>query len=68
MFHLLVSLICVWLAWNVHRVETQRRVVRWVAEAGGIVRYDYELDGKGQFVPDAEPPGPDWLRDRIGVD
>ena len=37
------------LAWKVHRVRTQQDVVRWVTDAGGNIRYDYEFDANGTF-------------------
>ena len=49
-------------------MNSQRHVIEWVKEAGGQCRYDYESSSTGAFIQNAEPPGPDWLRDRIGVD
>ncbi len=34
---------------------------------GGSVEYDYEYDD-GNKVPNAEPPGPQWLRNLLGLD
>ena len=55
--------ICLWLGWFVNRVNQQRQTVQWVTELGGFVRYDYENP-----LRIAELPGPDWLRNLIGID
>lgn len=65
----MLTLFCVWLGWKAQRARTQREVVAWVHEMGGSVYYDYEIDGKnGTFVSNPQPPGPDWLRELLGVE
>ena len=35
---------------------------------GGSVECDYERDDDGRPLANAEPPGPKWLRNRLGID
>ena len=67
-FFVLVTVLCVWFGWQVHRAKQQREAVKWVRESGGSVRYDYECDEDCSLLPDAEPPVPKWLYDTLGVD
>jgi len=60
-FLLLLTVGCVWLGWKVNKANKQRAAVAWVQKTGGQVWYNHQLDG-------ADPPGPNWLRDRIGID
>ncbi len=76
-----VTVVCVLLASKVRQAEKQRKVVAWVLESGGGVVYDFERnfadqDGhpighylqNGDWVSHAEPPGPTWLREMVGMD
>ena len=75
---LVMTVVCLWLGYISNEARKQRNAVAWVEEMGGHVEYDYEplnpidvkiQDGKVYFyeiVP--EPPGPDWLREWIGID
>lgn len=36
--------------------------------AGFIVQYSYEIDADGRSIPNAMPPGPAWLRKRLGIE
>ena len=58
-FLVLLTVACVWLGWLANRANNQRRTVQWATELGGYVSYDY------QYHP--EPPGPEWLRNLIGI-
>jgi Leucine-rich repeat (LRR) protein len=60
-----VTLLCIMLAFKVRKVERQKEAVAWVEEMGGQVEYDSAFDFAGHR---AELPGPKWLRDMIGVD
>ena len=62
-----VTVACLWLGWNV-RVSQQREAVEWVTARGGTIRYDFEIDGNGRFIGNNKQPGPDWIRNRIGID
>ena len=53
------------LGWKVERARKQREAVAWVHEMGGSVQYDYEIDDDEWWAPDAEPPGPQWLRKQL---
>ena len=75
-FLLAITIFCVWLGIQVNRVRRQESAVAWVEEAGGRVAYGYQRDKKGDWtghwdkggnwVWDAEPHGPKWLRELIG--
>ncbi len=67
-FLIVLTILCVWLGWYLHRVEQQRAAVRWVRENGGAVRYDYEFDSDDKFIDASQPPVPKWLVDMLGVD
>jgi hypothetical protein len=53
------------LGWRVNRAHTQREVVAAIRQSGGGVRYDYEFNGD-EFLVDAKPWAPAWLRRLIG--
>ena len=66
---LVLTVFGIWLGLLVHRVNKQKEAVQWVKDHGGWVRYDYEWEReKKSPIEDAEPPGPDWLRELIGID
>ncbi len=70
-FLVLVTLFCVLMAWLgtfVYRVNKQREAVQWVRDWGGKVYYDFEWDIEGSRITGSQPPGPDWLRELIGID
>lgn len=50
------------------RARDQRLAVETVLESGGRVGYDYQIDSDGTEIRDAQPPGPNWLRELIGPD
>ncbi|QDV38837.1 leucine-rich repeat domain-containing protein [Tautonia plasticadhaerens] len=70
------------LGWVVHSARVQREAVEAIRRAGGSVQYDWQVEAEraalkngmggmgGGFLvlPDAEPPWPRWLVDRLGVD
>ena len=71
-FLVLVTLFCVLMAFLsalVYRVNKQREAVQWVQDHGGSVYYDFEWNEKELWLAsDRRPPGPDWLRELIGID
>ena len=68
-FVVVLTVFCVWLGLLVYRVNKQREVIQWVKDHRGTVRYDFEWDEEKQSsILDPEPPGPDWLRELIGID
>ena len=68
MFVVVLTVFCVWLGLLVHRVNKQKEAVQWVKDQGGAVFYDFEWNVEGGQIDDPQPPGPDWLRELIGVD
>jgi hypothetical protein len=65
-----ITLLCIGLAWWVHRVKRQVAAVKGIRDNGGWVYYDYEQwDGKkGKPAAYAESWVPKWLLARLGVD
>jgi hypothetical protein len=73
---LVTAAVAVWLGVQVNRATNQRRAVSMVKERGGTVRYAHQsrtqpvrltdFYSSSTFDPDAPPPGPDWLRQRLG--
>ena len=51
-----------------HNARKQRAAVAWVKENGGKVGYDYNHSTNGAMYQQNPPPGPDWLREWIGID
>jgi hypothetical protein len=62
------SIACSWFAVRMNVAKRQRAAVEAIEKGGGYVIYDYEYDGEGYARKGAKPPGPAWLRDRLGVD
>ena len=48
--------------WITVRAQRQKAAVDAILNDGGAVVYDYQIDAAGGVIPDAKPPGPDWLR------
>ena len=67
-FVVVLTVFCVWLGALVFRVNKQKEAVQWVRDHGGRVLYDFQWDGILAPDPFAPDPGPNWLRDLIGVD
>ena len=61
------TILCIWLGVKVQHVNEQKRAVELVKKHGGVVLYDYNCNG-WTLKEDADPPGPNWLVDMIGVD
>ncbi len=68
---LLLAMLAVGLifAW-VHRGRDQRAAVKqmFASNPGAALLYDYEVAQDGMLQQPGEPPGPAWLRERLGVD
>ncbi len=70
---MLMTILCVWLGFKVHRAERQKAAIAWVESVGGAVSYDYEFDEvgvlfghcdqSGEWVSDSTLPRPRWLRE-----
>ena len=67
---LAVTLFCIWLGVTANRANRRRQAVETLRKSKIEVLYDYEADENGYRIPQPSPspPGPDWLRDVIGVD
>jgi hypothetical protein len=66
-FLVAVTLIAVGLGWFFSSVENERRAAEAIRAAGGTIVYDWQIrppDAEPDFKP--QPPGPEWLRNRIG--
>lgn len=63
-----VTLLCVLLAFKVRQVERQKAAIAWVEQHGGAVWNDFEMGDSGYYVANPKPPGPDWLRRLVGTD
>lgn len=69
-FLLVLTIGCVWLGFIARKAARQRKAVEWIAERSGRAWYDFQIDNPRGLPVDlrAEPPGPAWLRERIGLD
>lgn len=65
---LVLTIGCICLGVIVNRAHRQQRAAAMVARTGFLIQYSYEIDGDGRFIPNATPPGPAWLRDRLGIE
>jgi hypothetical protein len=64
-----VTLLAVLLGVISFRANRQRMAVEAIKKLDGKVAYDFETNEEGWDVrDDARPPGPNWLRNLIGVD
>jgi len=77
-FFIAIAAVSMLLAIAVKRVHDQKATIVWATETGGSARYDFEFDAQGfgighydennEWISDAVPPGPGWLRGALGVD
>jgi len=65
---LVITVLCIWFAYIANEARKQKNAVAQIQEMEGWVRHDYEFDEDGKNIKDAQPPGPDWLREWIGID
>ena len=64
-FFAVVAIVCSWFTVKMQQARRQKEAV----EGAAWVRYHYELDAYGNILPmTAEPCGPPWLRNMVGVD
>src|SRR5260221_10143519 len=65
---LLLVLICgAFLSERVNRAHTQREALSSIKSLDGYVLFDYQINAKGMYDPNAHfPRGPRWLHDLIG--
>ena len=58
---------CACLAWWAFHAEQQKKTVDWIIANGGTVQYDYQWSSSRNRYYDGDPPGPEWLRELIGI-
>lgn len=64
-----VTILAVVLGWWQSEIRRQRNATAWVLAQGGYISYDYERPlADGSYPLGAKPPGPDWLRNWLGID
>jgi hypothetical protein len=67
-----VAIPCSWLAVEMKWAREQKEVVEELDKLPGFatcfVQYDYELDSSDDLIPNAQAPGPAWLRNLLGND
>jgi hypothetical protein len=64
-----IGLIAIVLAWFTTSWRSQRQAITTIERLGGSVGYDYQFvggDPQGTSIPNAQPPGPQWLRRMLG--
>jgi hypothetical protein len=70
-FLVAVSVPLSWFAWEMQKARRQKDAVEAIAKAGGWVMYDYQFDGRGNWLDErdeAEPMTPARLRKLFGND
>jgi hypothetical protein len=67
---IVVTLLCVALAWRLHRARLQKEAVQAIRDGHGWVYYDYQqYDPKNcEFDKEATPWEPVWLQAQVGID
>jgi hypothetical protein len=65
---LAVAVPCSWIAVGMKHAREQREIVAELRKAGGFVRYDWEYDTDLDWIPNAQPAEPAWLRILLGDD
>ena len=63
-----VAVPCSWLATDMKRTKDQSLLVAKIRGSYGLVEYVWQLDANGNGLPNAQPPGPKWLRQVLGDD
>ena len=68
-----ITVLCVWLGLKVNAARRQKDAVEAILKLGGSVQYDYQTVAPiplkvidYNFDRNALPPGPAWLRERLG--
>jgi hypothetical protein len=65
-FLILLTGFGVWLGVYSNRARQQKAAIDRVRALGGRVVFDFQGGITSPYLPDAAPPGPKWLRRRIG--
>ena len=68
-FLITAIVVSVAFGWYTVRAQKQEKLVQWIAENGGRVRYDFQYNPEiNESTPKGTEAGPKWLVDRLGVD
>jgi hypothetical protein len=68
-FVTLCAVACSWLAVKMRQARIQREAVEAILKTGCcMVVYDYEYDLLGNWTLNAQPHGPVWMRNLLGID
>ena len=67
-FVTLCAVACSWFAVKMEQARKRGEAVVEILAMGGSVTYDYNTPSSGGSAPKAQPPGPQWLRDFLGID
>jgi Leucine-rich repeat (LRR) protein len=62
---IIITLVCVWVAYKTERARKQAASVRDVQAIGGVLKFDYQLKS-GNYDPNATPDAPAWLIETVG--
>ena len=63
-----IALPCSSFVAEMKAARRQQAAVDAILQLGGIVEYDWRVDGLGGYIENARPPGPPWLRNLLGAD
>ena len=70
-FVTLFAVLCSWFAVKMQQAKRQREAVETLMRLKAAmcnVQYDYQRDSAGNLIPNAQAPGPAWLRNLLGID
>jgi hypothetical protein len=65
-FTLIVAIASDWLEREAELKRQERDAVAAIVKGGGVVEWDYQWNNPTKYNPNANPPGPDWLRGLFG--
>jgi hypothetical protein len=65
-FFIVTTVVAIWFGWKMNEAREQKEAVEWIREMGGRVGYEYQREQS--YLDDPVPPGPNWLRDLLGID
>ncbi len=63
-----VAVPCSWLGVEMKAAREQEKAVDELTTLHEFVQYDWQLIADGTLPPNAQPPGPEWLRKLLGSD
>jgi hypothetical protein len=63
---IVVTLIGVWLAVELNRIREKTHAISMLKAWGAGITYDYEWSASGAYIPNAQPPGLQWLKRLLG--